>query len=266
MATLAMGGSDRSVSIGRVFSRAFGTIGSNPIATLGISFLFGALPALGAATLLQSATAQELGVIGSLGVMLVGLGSIVVSIVLAAVTQGALVRATVAHSQGGTAGFAESAMAGLSMVVPLFIVALLSALGIGLGFALFLVPGVMLYCMWAVCAPALVEERLGPIEALRRSRYLTKGARWKVFGLVLVVLISYWLFLGLIGVFSTAVFGEAAIGEAGFLNRSAGQLAVSAIMQTLSSAVWSVVLASLYVELREWKDGPAADALAEIFG
>src|SRR4051812_23978147 len=46
MASAAVEGGERSVSIGRVFSRAFGTIGANPATTFGIGLLFGALPSL----------------------------------------------------------------------------------------------------------------------------------------------------------------------------------------------------------------------------
>jgi hypothetical protein len=39
------------VSLGRIFSRAFGVMGHNPLVVFGIAFLFGALPKL---LLLQS--------------------------------------------------------------------------------------------------------------------------------------------------------------------------------------------------------------------
>ena len=265
MATVVAGGADRSVSIGRVFSRGFGTIGSNPVLTLGISFLFGALPSLAATTLLQSLSNQSLGIPG-LAVIAAGLASMVIGIVFFAITQGALVRATVAHSQGRVAGFADSTMAGLRMIVPLFAAAILSAIGMAFGFLLLFVPGIILYCMWSVCAPAVVEERLGPIQALARSRYLTRGARWKIFGLTLVLVVSYWLFLALVAVLGAAVYAGDPASEAVVGDLSPRLLAINAVVQTISSAVWGVVLASLYVELREWKDGPAADALADVFG
>src|SRR3546814_14393610 len=47
--------------------------------------------------------------------------------------------------------------------------------------------------MWAVVAPALVEERTGVFGAFGRSRELTKGARWKVFGLELILLVAMWI-------------------------------------------------------------------------
>ena len=44
-------------------------------------------------------------------------------------------------------------------------------------------------CMWFVTLPACVLERTGPIRSLSRSAFLTKGHRWRVFGLILLVLL-----------------------------------------------------------------------------
>jgi hypothetical protein len=192
---------------------------------------------------------------------------VVVGIALAMITQGALVRATVAHSEGRKASFGESTAAGLAVALPLFGMAILSGLGMLVGLLLLIVPGVILYVMWSVSAPALVEERLGPIEALGRSRELTRGARWKVFGLLLVATVISWIFSGIIGLVSMTWYG----GPIEFANAAAAGLpfayyAVNALFQTVSLALWGVIQSSLYVELRNWKDGPATEALAEIFG
>jgi hypothetical protein len=47
---------------------------------------------------------------------------------------------------------------------------------------------------------------------------------------------------------------------------SIGYLAINGIAGTITSVVWGVMLTSLYVELRNWKDGPRTEALADIFG
>jgi hypothetical protein len=267
MATVAADGNDRSVSIGRIFSRAFGTIGSNPVATLGIAFLLGALPSLLLTYVAQTFQAESVAILGPAGVIAVGIFSVVMAITLSMVTQGALVRATVAFSEGRKASFGESAMAGLGVALPLFLLGLGSALGIAVGFLLLIVPGVILYVMWSVAAPALVEEGLGPTEAFGRSNYLTDGARWKVFALTLVVLVFYWMFSALVVALGAFWYGgltqltQAANG--GF---PIGYLVVNGIAGTITSAVWGVIQTSLYVELRDWKDGPQTESLADIFG
>jgi len=273
MATVAAEASDRSVSIGRIFSRGFGTIGSNPVATLGIALLFGALPWMLIIYAIASWGIQAFASLGPTATIAIGLFTLAVFVMLSMITQGALVRATVAYSQGRKASFAESAMAGLVVVLPLVLLALLSALGFLLGLVLLVVPGVILYVMWSVAAPSIVEERLGPIEALRRSHYLTRGARWKIFALMLVLVVVYWLFTTLTQTLSIMLFapgaGEmdamAGPGVDAMSNLFVGVLMVSIVSGTITSAVWGVIMSSLYVELRDWKDGPQTEKLADIF-
>ena len=42
-------------------------------------------------------------------------------------------------------------------------------------------------------------------------------------------------------------------------------LTASALLGTLFNLLWSTVQASRYVELRDWKDGPATHRLEQIF-
>lgn len=267
MATAAAEAGDRNVSIGRIFSRAFGTIGSNPVATLGIAFLFGALPSLLLTYVAQTFQAESVAILGAAGMIAVVIFSAVIAIALSMVTQGALVRATVAYTDGRKASFGESAMAGLGVALPLFLLGIGSALGIAVGFLLLIVPGIILYVMWSVAAPALVEEGLGPTEAFGRSNDLTAGARWKIFGLLLVMLVLYWMFSALVVALGAMWYGSMAeltqVADGGF---PIGYLVVNAIAGTITSAVWGVIQTSLYVELRDWKDGPRTEALADIFG
>jgi uncharacterized membrane protein len=266
MATAAADRDGRSVSIGRVFSRAFGTIGSNPVATLGIAFLFGALPSILLTYAAQTFRAEGFAILGTAGVVGIGIVSAILAVTLAIITQGALVRATVAYSEGRKASLGESAMAGLRVALPLFLLGLGSALGIAIGFLLLIVPGIILYVMWSVAAPALVEEQLGPTEAFGRSNYLTSGARWKIFALMLVLLVLYWMFSALVVALAALWYGGLAdlvVSEGGGM--PIGYLAINAIAGTITSAVWGTIQTSLYVELRDWKDGPRADTLAEIF-
>jgi hypothetical protein len=267
MATAATGGGERGISIERIFGRAFGTIRANPLATLGIAFLFSAVPSVAINYFVQGEQQQLIARVGMRGMIAFGLLMIVVGIVISAITQGALVRATVAHSAGRESTLGESASAGLAVIVPLFLTGLLVALGVGLSMVLLIVPGVMLYCAWVVASPVVVAERLWPLAALKRSLELTRGARWKVFGLLLILLVGYWIVSAIVGVITIQMVG----GLRGFAAMGAthsfpfGFLVISGIVQTLVACVWGVVVSSLYVDLREWKDGPQSASLAEVF-
>jgi uncharacterized membrane protein len=59
----------------------------------------------------------------------------------------------------------------------------------GLASLLLVVPGLILLTMWYVAIPVCVVEQFGPLESLRRSAALTKGHRWKIFGMVVVLII-----------------------------------------------------------------------------
>jgi len=81
----------------------------------------------------------------------------------------------------------ESFNVGLSRFLPVIGLAFVQGFLILLGAILLIVPGLILYTMWLVGVPACVVERLGPWTSLRRSQELTKGHRWKVFALALVL-------------------------------------------------------------------------------
>jgi hypothetical protein len=61
---------------------------------------------------------------------------------------------------------------------PLILVDLISALGLGVGLALLIVPGVLLFARYVLAAPLLKIEGLGVWDAFRRSRELSRGHRW----------------------------------------------------------------------------------------
>ena len=257
MASVAQGG-DRSPAIGRVLSRAFETIGANPLAVFGVAFVFAALPhvlfTVGGRALLTAGA-------GALGFSALTFSGLLGSIVSSAITQGALVRITVAHAEGRRASIGEALWAGLRMILPLLALGLLMALGVGFGLTLLFVPGLILWLMWSVAAPALAAERCGVFGAFGRSRALTKGARWRIFALELVVVVFYWLITGVFGI--AAIMIAARPGP--LSNFLWWTLAGAAISKTLTAAIWGTIQCSLYVELRDWKDGPASDRLADIF-
>lgn len=262
MATVA----DRShgdVSIGRVYSRAFGTITSNPAVTLGLAFLFGALPSLGMLLAMPTlANPQLFEGLGALTIVLLSVGGFILSLAIAALTQAVLTRATLAQADGRKASFGESIAASMPVIVPLILLVILMGLGLLVGFMLLFVPGVILYCIWAVASPALVAERTGVTGALGRSRDLTRGHRWKVFGALLLLMVIYWVVSMAAG---AAGLAAGAAGEASSANFTAGFLIVNVITSTLLNVVWGTMQASLYVELRDAKDGPDHARLEDVF-
>src|SRR3546814_9355065 len=153
-----------TVSIGRILSRTGAVLAANPVTMFGIAFVFGAIPAVLVSWFQVSLRTSILDRYRMMGVIAVAIVAGIVSMVFYALVQGALVRATIAHTEGRRASFGESAAAGLAVALPLIGLSILAAIGIWLGLILLIVPGIMLFCMWAVVAPALVEERTGRSE------------------------------------------------------------------------------------------------------
>ncbi len=263
MATMALAGETRGVSIGRVIQRAFGTITGNPLVTLGLAFVLGGLPSL----ILRLVRPGLVGVrpgttpgaFGSAMWETIIISSLL-GIVLFGIIQGALVRATVAHSEGREASFAECISVGLRAALPVIGLMILWYFASALGFLLLFVPGVILVLMWSVAIPALVEERTGIIAAFGRSRFLTRGERWKILGLLLVVLAVYLLLLAVVGLLGYSVFKQGATD-----NFSAGALIGNVLFGTLQQALWGTMQSSLFVELREAKEGSSVGNLRQVF-
>lgn len=71
---------------------------------------------------------------------------------------------------------------------PLIGVGLIAAVCITIGLVIVIIPGLVLATFWAVALPAVVVERKG-IDAFGRSIELVRGNAWRVFGVLLVVVV-----------------------------------------------------------------------------
>jgi len=73
------------------------------------------------------------------------------------------------------------------------------------GLILLVIPGIILMIMWEMYSYFIVDKNMGPIESLKASRSLTKGARWQLFcfGLLLILFNLAGLLCLVIGLFLT---------------------------------------------------------------
>jgi hypothetical protein len=107
--------------------------------------------------------------------------AVVVSLVLAALYEGMVVQ-LVRDVQDGRRDNTVGELFGSEspVLLPLIAVSILAGLGIGIGFLLLIVPGLILLTIWSVAAPVLVIERPGVLRAFGRSRELVRGYGWPV--------------------------------------------------------------------------------------
>jgi len=111
----------------------------------------------------------------------------------------------------------------------------------------------MLAVRWAVALPVCVVEGAGPLASLGRSAVLTRGHRWKVFAILLLLVI-----VGpLMGAIVASIF------------RSHGGAPVGALAYFVWTAIWGVlyygVLTMIYHDLRAAKEGVDVEQLAAVF-
>lgn len=265
MATVAPIYEDRSMSIGRVFQRAFAAIKLNPVAVLGLALVVGAVPGVvmtyfSAQLGLGSPNALRTGAVSPRSFFGMIMVSSFIGLLVSALVQGALTRAVVSANEGRKVSIGECLAGAVRVVLPLIGLSILWALGVGVGFMLLVVPGIILLLMWSVAIPSLVVERRGVVNAFGRSRELTSGARWKIFGLLLVIMIIYWLFTLLVSAIGLGMYK--ATNPNGFTTTN---LIGGLIVGTLFNMMWGTIQPSLYVELRQWKEGGSVENLEEVF-
>ncbi|MEW6631487.1 MAG: hypothetical protein AB1440_11505 [Pseudomonadota bacterium] len=286
MATIASDRAER-FRIGRVFSNTFSVIGRSlgPIAV--IVGLFSTLPALVynywnftrlAGMPAGGVAAMERSAMASYGI--ISLIAALVIFMLAFLAQAALVRATVEDLNGkrpavgdciqialrsflpalgiGVVVFLAMVVAGFVMVM---IASLIPFIGWLIGLAMLIAAAIWVLSI-SVAIPVVVQERDGVFGSISRSRALTKGSRWSIFGLFLIIgLIAAVIQGGFSLLFGLVVASAGGISATGVAVGAIG----SSLVSTIFSTVVSVAIAVTYVELRQVKEGASVDELAEIF-
>jgi hypothetical protein len=187
-----------------------------------------------------------------------------VALIQAALTTAACVKAISDLYLGQPTGFGASLRFAARRLPGYLGMLFLYGLGLVVGFILLIVPGVWLYGAWAVSAPALLIEGLGPAGALRRSRELVQGHWGPTAGVVLVAVIM--------GTLVSGAFQALLVGVAFLPGRPPVLLGVvvvtvaagiSAIIVTPFSAAVSTIL---YYDLRVRREGYDLQLLAEQLG
>ena len=80
----------------------------------------------------------------------------------------------------------------------LIVAGILAALGIGIGFLLLIVPGLILLTFWSMLVPVIVIEGTSAGDSFKRSFDVVRGHGWPVFGLILITFITVAIASGLI--------------------------------------------------------------------
>lgn len=256
------------LEIGRVISQTFAVIGRN----FGVFFLLSlVLSGIPTAVIgfVQASFVGDATTAGTLspGLIYSSIVGILVAVITASILQGALVYGTVQDLNGVRPNVGECLTTGLRAFLALFVVSLLFSLAFAFGVILLIVPGIMIACAWCVAVPALVADRTTIGGAFSRAAELTRGNRWRIFGLFLVIF-GILLVLGLvIGLVTTAVIAPFVLAgvNAETLAAHPAMILVNAVSSALSSLIGSAGVAVLYVELRKAREGAGPEWLSRVF-
>jgi hypothetical protein len=144
----------------------------------------------------------------------------------------------------------EVFVAGFEAFTPLFAAVLLAALGIALGFLLFIVPGVYLAIRWYFVPQAVVIEGARGAGALSRSGEIVQDFWWRTFGLVLLANLAIAI-PGLILVLPFTAIAEST-------DRSLWVMVGSAITTSVTTPFVALYSTLLYYDLRARAEAPSA--------
>jgi len=109
-------------------------------------------------------------------------GMVISSLATAAVSYGVF-----QDVRGHRAGTVDCLARGLASILPVVAASLVFSVLVSLASLLLLIPGVLIWLAYWLYVPAIVVEKRGIMESFRRSAFLTRGRRWMVVGLWLVV-------------------------------------------------------------------------------
>ena len=177
----------------------------------------------------------------------------VLSIVLPQFITAIVAYGTIQELRHHSVSTGEALTRGLQLALPVLGVVIVASIAIAIGAMLLVVPGLILFVMFWVAIPVAVVERPGVIASLQRSAFLTKGNRWRIFGLIVIL----WLILIMISTVETLAFAATAA--------SGAYPYIDYVVTAFVTVVFAVVSAVGYHDLRLLKDGVDVETIAAVF-
>ena len=171
---------------------------------------------------------------------------------LQAITQAVIFGAAFADLSGQPVDIGVSVRRGLSRFFPLIGIQILVGFGEVIGLVLLVVPGLIVFTMWALADSVCVLEGLGPVKSVNRSAALTRGHRWKVFGIMLILTLGVAL-------------GEMIILAVLPLAGLTAWAIVSYLFQVVSMPLSALIGVTVYYDLRAAKEGLGIARISAVF-
>lgn len=182
--------------------------------------------------------------------------TILISIVVYGITTALLIQLAYDAKLGRPIQLGRYFGPAMAALVPLVVLGLVVGILFMLGLIALVIPGLWVYAVFAVVAPAVIIENAG-FKAMSRSRELTKEYRWPIVGaIVLLMIIS--ILINIVAEFLTgiisAIFGSLIL-----------DIILSAAISTIGAGLGSILVALIYARLREIKEGVSVGQIAAVF-
>jgi hypothetical protein len=178
--------------------------------------------------------------------------AILLGLVLGSLAQAFVLYGAFQHMMGREVRAGESLAVALARFFPIIGTSICVTCAIAFGSLLLILPGITWLMMWWVAVPVCVVEGLGPIQSTRRSKELTRGHRWKLFEIFVLLII-----LDVVGSFILRLIlaGVGAVPAA----------VVTWVWMAVYTAFSAIVVVTAYHDLRVLKDGVDTQQIAAGF-
>ena len=230
-------------STGSVLSRSLSVLFRNLVPFLVIAVAV-YIPVFVVGVIMGSGATTEKGF--TTAILTVGLLGMLMSYLVA----GAVAYGVFQDLRGKPASIGDCMSVGFSRMFPVLGVAFLAGLAVIGGFILLVIPGILLACMLYVAVA--VVEKPGVTASLSRSAALTKGARWSIFAIVLVI-----------GVLNNVI--SRILGGAIEATDAVVVILISVVIALVFNLWGSVAQAVAYYDLRKAKEGVDIEDLVKVF-
>lgn len=254
MAQDSISAGSANFTVGGVLSTSIAVFSRNLVPFFVLALVIG-IPymgvSIGAASTLDLQSIQETGQVppGFWGMVIVGS---LIYLLTYVVTQSVIIYGTFQDLRGQKAAFGDCLARGFAVLPRVLIAAILATIAIMIASMLFVIPGIILGLMWWVFVPVLVIESVGITEGFGRSRELTRGHRWGILGLLLIVAVAQWIIGFVVGMIAQA------------LGAVASEI-LNIIVMFFFTSFAAVMVAVGYYYLRAEKEGIIIDDIAKVF-
>lgn len=147
----------------------------------------------------------------------------------------------------------------LFAAIPIAVLTIIATIVMSLGMIALIIPGLWVYAVFSVMAPAVLIDGVG-FGGLRRSAELTKGYRWPILGTLLIILVATFLISIVVGLVIEGVEFLSTTGIGILIS-----VVVSGLLYSLTYGLSGITISLIYARLREIKEGVGVDKLAEVF-